>query len=373
METLKPGVVLLGPTASHFKGGIVHYTANLYAEFGRLGYPVKLVSFSRGYPKAFFPGASNQPSPRTHIGSALELLDWLNPLSWWNTAFQIKKQKPKIVIFQWWTWFWTLPFLVVIAYLKIFTKCKLVVIAHNPFDHEQALYKRWSSHLVLSFADKIMVPSFTLKKNLVQLFAKKEVVQAFHPLYSFFKRKELSKKRAQQKLKTSSPLLLFFGHIRKYKGLAVLLKALNNLWESGHKINLMIVGEFWEDKDKYLKLIKPKYQKLVKVVDSYVPDSEVALYFSACDAVAIPYLQGSGSGPAKIALAFNKPIVATNVADNPDLFALAKVGEMVEPGNSQQLGVAINKVLSNPGKYQLGISKVKPRLSWAALVAKIVA
>lgn len=368
MGKVKPRIVLVGPTAKYFKGGIVHYTANLFAEFKKQGYPVKLVGFSRGYPKHFYPGLID----KHHPGGDMELLDWLKPWSWYKTAKTIAKFKPQIVVWQWWTWFWTLPFFITIWILKKLCRTKIVIIAHNPFDHEQALYKKWGSHLVLSQANTILVPSSKMRKDLKSIFPNKTVDIAFHPLYWFFKTRNPNQQQSQKKLKLNSPLLLFFGHVRRYKGLAVLLGALDYLWTRGKKINLLIVGEFWEDKEQYLKLVKSKYRKLVSVIDRYVADEEVQTYFAACDAVVVPYLSGSGSGPAKIALAFGKPLVATSVADNPDLFSIAKVGVMVKPGSKEDLAKAIALVLKNKNQYKREIKKVQLVLSWQNLVAKIV-
>lgn len=365
----KPKVVLVGPTATYFKGGIVHYTDNLYRELKLEKWPVKLIGFSRGYPKRFFPGASIVES---HPGGDMELLDWLNPWSWYSTAKAISEEKPQIVVWQWWTWFWTFPSLFTLWFLKRLTKAKIVIIAHNPFDHEQALYKQWGSHLVLSLADKILVPNKKMQKQLKLILPTKSIETAFHPLYDFFLTGKYSQTQALNRLQLNSPLLLFFGHVRAYKGLAVLLVSLDQLWHKGQKINLLIVGEFWEDKQKYLDLVNPKYQQYLTVIDSYVQDNQVEQYFAACDAVVIPYLAGSGSGPAKIALAFDKPLIATNVADNPDLFKIAKVGEMVKPNSAEALSKAIVKVLNNKKNYTLAIKKVKPLLSWHSLVAKIV-
>ncbi len=373
MDKIKQSVVLVGPTSPRFKGGIVHYTQNLYLELKKENYPVELISFKRGYPASFFPGAStDNPSKPTHSRDELELVDWFNPWTWWQTARHIVQKKPKIVILQWWTWFWTIPFWFILLGIKFLSHSKIVIIAHNPFDHEQALYKQWCSHLVLAQADKIIVHNREMVKNLKRLLPDKKISLAFHPLYQFFKQTNLSQKQAQQQLKVASPLLLFFGHVRQYKGLSVLLDAMQKLWQSGEKINLIIAGEFWEDKQDYLKLIKPQFKERVKIVDRYLADSEVAPYFRACDAVVIPYLAGSGSGPAKIALVFDKPLVATDVADNPDLFALGKVGVLVNSNQSEALASGIKQVLQQKGQFAQAIKRIKPLLTWQQLVEVIM-
>lgn len=366
-------VVLIGPTAPRFKGGIVHYTQCLFAEFKRQKYAVTLFSFSRGYPRRFFPGAvpgfktGKQPKNLSTVLS----LDWANPWSWFQTAKLIAAKQPEVVVWQWWTWFWTVPFLITLWLLKRFNAGKIVIIAHNPFDHEQALYKQWGSRLVLRQADVLLVPNRQMQKELKHLFPKKSVKVALHPLYDFFKTLKNANYPKHLAKKSPSPLLLFFGHVRSYKGLKILLLALKQLWQQEKQVKLLVVGEFWENKQPYLQLIDPKHRQFVQIIDRYVSDKAVGKYFQKATAVVIPYLSGSGSGPAKIALAFNKPIIATRVADNPDLFRMAKVGELIKPNSVSELARAIIKVLANPNKYQTEIVKIKPLLSWQNLVNKI--
>ena len=373
MDKVKPSIVLIGPTAPRFKGGIVHYTQSLYLELKKEHYRVAMVGFKRGYPARFFPGAKT-PSPDSlfHFGNGIEQLDWLNPVTWWQTVRFIVKKKPEIVICQWWTWFWTLPFWFVLLGIKLLSRSKIVIIAHNHFDHEQALYKRWCSHLILAQADIIVVHNKEIQRDLHQLMPDKKIRLTFHPLYHFFKQDRITQAQAQSHLKLHSPLLLFFGHVRPYKGLNVLLQALSQLWRKGQKINLLIAGEFWEDKQKYWQMIKPKFRARVKIIDRYLADSEVAWYFVACDAVVIPYLAGSGSGPAKIALVFDKPLLATDVADNPDLFALGKVGVLVKSGQVNALATGIKQVLQNKGQFTSEIKRIKPKLTWQQLAKTII-
>ena len=371
-------IILIGPTAPKFKGGIVHYTYNLYQQLVKQGFNTKLVSFSRGYPSIFFPGSQTQDSSKKQflIKQEKAILDWLNPFSWFKTAQWIEKLEPELVICQWWTWFWTFPFFLIFVHLKWFTDIKIVMLVHNPQDHEQAGYKKWLTKLVLKQVDKIVAHSKDLVIRLRHQFPDKQVVLAFHPLYSFFvSKKRLSQLQAQEKLEVRSPLLLFFGHIRYYKGLDVLLKALAKANKKlKPKIQLMIAGEFWEEPQTYLELIKKlNLQKQIHLVNHYISNEQVGLYFIATDAVVIPYRGTTGAGPAKIALAFDKPIIATNTGDNQDLFAQAKIGELVEPDDVEDLSKGIINFFSKPTKrYQQAIEEVKTQLTWEQLVEKIV-
>lgn len=359
-------IMLVGPTSPRFKGGIVHYTYNLYRELIQQ-HRVTLISFSRSYPQRFFPGAqvADTSKQQFRITNEQPTLDWLNPLSWIRTARLINEKKPQFVIIQWWTWFWTLPYFVILLLIKV----KIILIAHNPFDHEQALYKQWSSKLVLNFADKIVVHNSQMKKNLERVYSSKKIILAYHPLYDFFR-----KTAARGKIKIRPFQLLFFGHVREYKGLDILLRAMNLLWQKGAKINLVVAGEFWEDKTKYLALIPVKFKHHVKIVDRYLKNEEAAAYFAAAKAVVVPYRSGTGAGPAKIALAFDKPIIATPVADNPDLFKLANVGVLLKTPTPAELTKGIETILNKPANYyQAEIAKIKKQLTWKQLVYKILA
>jgi len=364
-------IVVIGPTAPLYKGGIVHYTQNLCQALADQKHRVKLISFKRGYPKTFFPGAdlADRSQHKLAFPGEIPLLDWRNPLSYWQTYRAIKQHAPDRIVLQWWTWFWALPYLGILLPLKLFSKVKIVVIAHNPFDHEQALYKNLASRLVLGMADRILVPNQKLVSSLKETFPGKEVILAYHPLYDFFK-------TIGQKInliKLPSPRLLFFGHVRQYKGLDLLLEALVKLWEKGDSTGLVVAGEFWEDKKKYLDLVPKKFRKNLLIVDRYLKNEEVDSLFSQAEAVAIPYLTGSGSGPSKIALSYGKPLLATQVGDNPDLFALGEIGVLVKPNNVSALSDGIKKLFSHPLKrFQPAIESVKRELTWKSLVSKIV-
>jgi len=363
-------IVVIGPTAPLFKGGIVHYTENLCRELALQKHTVKLFSFSRSYPKAFFPGAEVGDQSEAKLAALNEerVLDWLNPISYCQTARKIRQFAPDRVVFQWWTWFFALPYCLILLRLKLFSKIKIVVIAHNPFDHEVALYKNFASRLILGMANRILVPNRVLEQTLKQSYPRTEIVLAFHPIYDFFK--QLGEKI--ELIKLPHPRLLFFGHVRHYKGLDLLIEALVTLWERGEQVSLIVAGEFWEDKQKYLNLVPDKFRKNIAIIDRYLKNEEVDALFRQVEAVAIPYRSGSGSGPAKIALSYNKPLLATAVGDSPDLFAIGKIGELVKPGSVEELGAGVSKLFSKPLKRFVPVIKqIKLQLTWAELVRKI--
>lgn len=370
MARIGSTIILVGPTSPLFKGGISHYTYNLYKELESQKKPVELISFSRAYPKQFFPGATTTDKSKKQFKvDEKQLLDWANPLSWFKVYRYIKNQHPQVLILQWWTWFFTLPYLTILFLTKTLTNIKIVIIAHNPVDHEANLYKKLSANLVLKQAHKIVVHNSKLQKELSKLI-KVPVIMAFHPIYDMFRLGQDIPKSAQAKLKVDSPLLLFFGHVRPYKGLDILLNALSKLWQKNIKINLLIAGEFWQNPNVYLDKIKSEHKKFISIENKYIKNEEVEMYFRAADAVVIPYLTGTGSGPAKIALSFGKPIIATNVGDNADLFKIASPGVLVE-SKSSALEKGIVKVLKTKS-FEKEITEIKKQLTWSNLVNKIL-
>ena len=370
-------IILFGPTAPKFKGGIVHYTYLLSKELERQNISYNLISFSRAYPKRFFPGSKTEDKSelRFAVQNEVPILDWANPLSWWRTFRYIKNSPATKIIFQWWTWFWGVPYLFILLSLKLFTKKEIVVVAHNPQDHEGAFYKKILSHFVFFLADKIVAQTKSNLANFKKTYPQKKIVLGRLPIFDLFYDKQISQGEAQQKLKVTSPLFLFFGHVREYKGLKILLRALGkyNL-ENKLKANLLIAGEFWEAKNEYQELIKELHlEKNVQIMEKYIANEEVGFFFEACDFVAIPYLEATGSGPAKVALAFKKPILATAVGDNVDVFSLGKVGEIVEANNVEAMAKGIKNILNADKKVlSKNIDKVKKELSWTGLVKSIL-
>jgi glycosyltransferase involved in cell wall biosynthesis len=168
--------------------------------------------------------------------------------------------------------------------------------------------------------------------------------------------------------------MLFFGFIRKYKGLSYLLDAMPEILKE-FPVTLLIVGDFWDDKQKHIRQITELNLKShVKIFDSYISNDEIAKYFSASDVVIAPYVTGSNSGVINLSYAFNKPVIATNVGEFSKLVIDGSTGYLVKPQNSQQIASAIIKFYKNSHgrKFKTGIKKLKKDLSWENLCKSII-
>jgi glycosyltransferase involved in cell wall biosynthesis len=372
---LSNSIVLIGPTSKYFKGGIVHFTEAMFKEMKANGLAVTLLAFSRNYPKLFFPGKTIINNSYLPSAGIKHILDWANPFNWLNTYKVIKKINPRKVVFQWWTWFWALPYLIILLLLKQFSNSRIVFFVHNSADHEQEKIKGLVARVIFKFADELIVTTRDAEGELGMAYPNLKVTLSPHPMYEFFgKGTKITKKDARDKLKLNSdPLLLFFGHIRDYKGLDILLLAIKKVVEVNRSIQLLVVGEFWKNEAKYRNLIQEyNLDNNVTVIGEYVPDKDIQLYYKAADALVMPYKTATGTGVSKIALYYNLPIIGTNVGDLKDYFEPSGAGIFVEPNNADALYKGIMKFNnSDKSAYVKNMQPLKETFSWEKLIDKI--
>lgn len=308
-------IVLIGPVYP-YRGGIAHYTTSLTQALRKAGHTVLLISFKRQYPKRLFPGQSDHdPSRRPQvIGDAQYCIDSLNPLTWLTTFSCIRSFRPDVVVLSWWTVFLAPAWLVLSLLQRIFLQRALVIICHNVLPHESRRPDRWVAKAVLGLATRLIVQSDAEKQRLLTLLPKKPVDVIPHPVSNMFADQSISREaaRAQLGLAQDMPVLLFFGIVRPYKGLADILSALPQLRADLGKVRLLVAGEFWEDKQVYLKLIdRLGIGDIVMLDDRYIPNEEVPVYFGAADLLIAPYRSVTGSGVIQLAVGFNLPVVTT--------------------------------------------------------------
>ena len=365
-------ICLIGPTHP-FRGGISHYTTLLF-RYLRKQHQTTFLAFSRQYPQWLFPGETDRdPSeyPMSEDG-AIYLLDSMSPLSWLKVAQKIRSVNPQLVIFPWWTHFWTLPFYCIIFLVQKWTSAKILFVCHNVKEHESNFIKQACAKLILNMGDFHLVHSKEERSNLKNLVPETHVIEGFHPTYENLLGRRYSKEEARKKLKVDGKLILFFGFLRPYKGLDYLLDAMPSILEKlGPDFFLMVVGECWKDEQKYRK--KAKELGIVKHllrVNKYIPNEQINLYFSATDLVIIPYVSATGSGILQIAFGCGKPVVATRVGGLSDDVVDGETGYLVPPADSEGLAKAIIKffVEKKGQQFIANIKKTKDRFSWDRIV-----
>ena len=368
-------IVMLGPTYP-YRGGIAHHTTLLCRAL-RKNHEVKFISFKRQYPKILFPGKSDRdPSKKpVKIDNVDYLLDSLNPLSWIKVYRAIKEFKPDKVIVPWWVAFWMPQFWTIASLVKKYLQSEIVFICHNAIEHESNALKKLATKIVLKKADRLISHSKEETLRIKDLLGNGvNAITAFHPTYANLSDKRYSKEEAKEKLGLNGDVLLFFGFVREYKGLDVLLDAMSIIPEEKN-VTLMVIGEFWDDKQKYLdKIDNYGISKNVRIIDEYVPNEAIGIYFAASDLVVQPYHSASGSGICQIAYGFDRPVIATNVGSLPEVVLDGQNGRLVEPRNPRALAEAILESLEKDtlDKLTRNAEKTKERFSWERMADIVI-
>ena len=332
MSNSKKTAVIVG-SAYPLRGGLANYNERLARAYIQAGYNVKIFTFSLQYPGFLFPGKtqySEEPAPED---LDIEVcLNSVNPLSWRKLGLKIKQLAPDLLIIKFWIPFMGPSLGTVARIAKRNKKTKVVSIIDNIIPHE----KRAGDHLLASYFVKAMdgfiCMSEAVLNDLKSFDTVKPKLFSPHPIYDNFGQ-PLDKQLAKRKLglDNDTPYILFFGFIRDYKGLDVLLKAMTTTELRNSNIKLIVAGEFYCDKQPYLDSIKENKieDKLVLATD-FIPDSKVGLYFSACDLVVQPYKTATQSGVTQIAYHFEKPMVVTKVGGLAEIVPHMKTGYVVD-------------------------------------------
>lgn len=334
-------VYIIGPVYP-FRGGISHSNTLLCENLSKKHY-LKVLSFKRMFPSFLYPGRDQKEVTKKNISLNVEyIIDSINPVTWIKTFFMIKKEKTDFLIFQWWTPFFTPSFFVIASLTRLFTKTKISIICQNVLSHERAFLDLFLTKLFFITPHLFIVLSKQDIKVLKSIMPNARVRYLIEPTYEkVFKANELSKSEAKRILDLKTRVILFFGVIRDYKGLTYLIKAMPEILGK-IEVKLLIVGEFWQDKKKYIEEIEGlKIAKNVRIIDRYVSDEEAILYFSAADVVVLPYISSTESGVIQLAYGLNKPIITTNVGGNPDLIENNKTGLIVPPKDVSSLANVI--------------------------------
>ena len=365
-------IVIVSP-AYPLRGGIANFTSQLYHELSK-EHQVSIFTFKRQYPKIFFPGKTQFEVGEDvdKIPSKVEI-DSINPFSWNKTANDIINEKPDLVIFKYWLPFFSPCYSSIAKQIKKKSQAKLLAVCHNIIPHEKRIGDNYLSKMFLTKMEYFVLLSKEVEKDLFKFISKPKSKILPHPVYSRFG-KSVEKQQAKEHLKLSgSNYILFFGFIRDYKGLDILLKAMSLL--NKKEIKLIIAGEFYSDKEKYLKLINElNIKENVFMFTDFIPTDEVKYYFSASDAVVLPYNDATQSGIVQIAVNFQKPVIATNVGGLAEVIVNEESGYIVEKENPNVLAQAIDRFYSEEKEitFTSNITKIADKYSWKNFAAGII-
>lgn len=335
-------IALVGPFYP-YRGGIEHFLETMYFGLRARGHTTSAVTFSRQYPELLFPGKTQyEAKPPEHPIPAPRLLDTVNPLSWLATARHLERQAPDVVLFKFWMPFFGPAFGTVARRLRR-RGTKVIVVVDNAIPHERRPGDLALSRYFLKAADGCVVMSESVERDLERLGVEAPVRRVAHPIYDIFGA-GLPKPdaRALLGLPAGAPVLLFFGFIRRYKGLQVLLDAMPQIVRALPEAQLVVAGEFYEDEEPYRRRIAELgIEAHVRICSDYIPNDEVARYFSAADVVVQPYVSATQSGVAQIAYQFDRPLVVTDVGGLAEIVPDGRAGLVVPPEDPAALAGAV--------------------------------
>ena len=365
-------IVIVG-TAFPLRGGIAHYNALLYQELSKK-HNVQIITFKRQYPSFLFPGKTQSETGGDLLSVPSEpLVDSINPFNWLSVGRNIRRRNPDLIIFKYWLPFFGPCFGTIARVAKWRRNTKSLFICDNVIPHEKRPGDRVFTRYAFRGTDYFIVQSDAVERDLLRFWPDAKYRKAAHPVYNIFG-SPIEKQKARQLLGvTAKRVILFFGYIRKYKGLHVLLDAMGALKTSAN-IHLLAVGECYDDEQVYHNQIAAlRIDNIVTFHTDYVPNDRVGLYFSAADAIILPYLSATQSGIAQIAYNFDRPVIATRVGGLAEVVIDRETGLLVPPGDPHALANAIEQFYEtgDPTKFERNVQREKKKYTWEAMAATI--
>lgn len=357
-----------------FRGGIAQFNALLYREFEKNN-QVEAITFKRQYPDFLFPGKTQLVTENDVADKvpAKRWLDTINPFTYWTTARKIKNLKPDLIITKYWMTFFAPSLGFVLGFQS--RKTKRIAILDNVIPHEKRFFDNVFNRYFLKRNDAFIVMSEKVQKDLLKYLPNAKNILIPHPIYNQFGEK-LTKENALLSLglseKQDKKILLFFGVIRDYKGLDVLLKAMEFLDDSYF---LVVAGETYGSFEKYDEIIKGlKLENKISIFNQYIDDSEVKNYFSAADVCVLPYKSATQSGITNISYHFELPIVATNVGGLAETVIHEKTGLIVNNVSEKEIAIAISSFFNEYDSVEFSneIKRVNEQNSWENFASGLV-
>jgi len=369
-------VDILGPVYP-YRGGIAHYTTRLYRELHETGVDVRVLNLRRQYPRALFPGSTQTDSSEEPFRvENVRLLDSMNPLSWRETVRAIRARETTHLIVQWWHPFFA-PSFGAVAWGARRLGVHVSFICHNVLPHEPSPVDRTLARAAYRHADRFVVHAQQEAARLESLVgANVEITVSPHPVYdAFAPPPDLDRASARVKLglEMDTPVVLFFGLIRRYKGLDILFDALAR---TRPEVEAIVVGECYEDVEIYRAQLRALgLEARVRFEPRYAANEEVPALFAAADVVALPYRNATQSGIVQIAYASQRPVITTRVGGLPDVVFEGETGLLVPPSDAMALASAIDRFFDDPAlrsALDAGASTAAARFEWSTLVRAVL-
>lgn len=370
-------IVILG-TAYPYRGGLATFNERLARQLQNEGHEVKVYTFTLQYPALLFPGktqySQEQPPADLHI---VRRINSCNPFNWLRVGREIAREKADLLISCYWMSFMAPCMGTIARVVKRHSDTRCVALVHNMLPHEPSVVDRLLAPYFVNSEDGFVALSQSVVEDIAR-FDRKNKPKTFspHPIYDHYGQL-LAKSEARKhlSLRPDGQYILFFGLVRAYKGLDLMLDALALVKDQLPELQLMVVGEFYEDEQKYVNQISNLgISDRVVLKNEFVPDADVKYWFSAADMVVQPYRSATQSGVTQVAFHFLKPMLVTNVGGLGEIVRHGQMGYAVEP-EAQQIAPALEDFyLNNREKDFISVvSQEKKKYEWSRLTEKIIA
>ena len=373
VETVSPmKIVILGP-AHPYRGGLATIMHTMAREYISRGHQVKVYTFMVQYPSLLFPGKTQYTTDPAPEGIDIErVVNTTNPLNWIKVGRRLKRERPDIILMKYWTPFMAPCFGTIARIARQNGHTKVLCQIDNVEPHEHHIIDKPCNHYYLGAVDGFVYMSEQVHQELLA-YSSAPMLFSPHPMFeNFGKAAPRDEACAKIGIDKAFDYTLFFGLIRDYKGLDMLLKAWAEWRPEGRK--LLVAGEFYASREKYIQLIDDLgLREEVVLHDRFIADEDVRYYFSVADCLALPYHTATQSGVTQIAYNFSLPMIVTRVGGLPEIVPDGKVGLVCEP-NVESLGEALRRIYEGNRLALLreGFTEERKRFSWSAMCDKIL-
>ncbi|MGE5435633.1 MAG: glycosyltransferase [Syntrophothermus sp.] len=342
-------IIIIGP-AYPYRGGNSLFISHLYEALEK-HFDVKVFNYKLLYPSILFPGTTQYDQSNTVIKKAPNerKVNSINPFNWIKVANDIIKENPDLVVFDWWHPFFGPAHFGISSLIKKKLRNKILFITENVVSHEANIVDRTLTKLGLANSSGFLTLSEKVESEVKEFAKDKPIYLSELPIYDCYI-SESTKQFSKEKFgfTKENKVLLFFGYIRKYKGLDLLIKAIPMLLEKYPEMRLLVVGESYDNPETYTSIIKElKLDDKVVFINKFVPNEDVEEYYAVSDLVVLPYRSATQSGILNVAYGFLKPVVVTNVGGLIEFVDEGKTGVIVEPESSEKIAEGIIRFFDN--------------------------
>lgn len=368
--------IIIGP-AYPLRGGIAQLNESLSRQLTRMGVENIIFSFSLQYPDFLFPGKTQMEEGDRNLGEMRirSSINSIAPWTWLSTAKEIVGEKPDIIIVRFWIPFMAPALAAICRYVrKKLPNVRIVGLLDNVVPHEKRIGDRSLTGIFINSCDSFAVMSSSVMAELGSFDRSKARKLLYHPVYDHFGEKvPMAEARQHLGLAAEDCVILFFGIVRHYKGLDLLLEAVAHMPDRTN-LKVVVAGEFYEGKEECLEIIRKNgLEKHVILHDNFIPENEVKYYFCAANIMAQPYRSATQSGVTQIAYHFGTPMLVTDVGGLPEMVQHGKVGYVCN-SEPEEIAVALSRFFSGEEEqhFRENMSEARERFGWERFATELL-